>query len=210
MTIFLILAPYGAFATLMLVTSATASLFAATAICLTVIAYDIICGRSIKILGAGSSILFASLGCYLALTDAAWSVSAVKLTVDGGMLAIALASLAIRFPFTLQYARESVDAETAALPGFLKANYIITSAWAAAFLLMVITNVLMIYLPSLPLWCGLAVALAARNSALYFTKWYPKYRQAKFAASSTPAGRAQSPGSIALGKPRDRRNTTMK
>src|ERR1700689_3740004 len=98
MTIFLILAPYGAFATLMLVASATASLFAATAICLTVIAYDIICGRSIKILGAGSAILFASLGCYLALTGSAWSVSAVKLTVDGGMLAIALASLAIRFP----------------------------------------------------------------------------------------------------------------
>ena len=33
MTIFLILAPYGAFAFLMLVTSATASLFAAVAIC---------------------------------------------------------------------------------------------------------------------------------------------------------------------------------
>jgi len=72
--------------------------------------------------------------------------------------------------------------------GFLKANYIITSAWAAAFLLMLMSNVMMIYVPGLPLWCGLAVALAARNSALYFTKWYPKYRQAKFAASSTPAG----------------------
>ena len=42
-------------------------------------------------------------------------------------------SIAIRFPFTLQYAREVVDAETAVLPGFIKANYIITWAWAAAF-----------------------------------------------------------------------------
>jgi hypothetical protein len=33
MTIFLILAPYGAFATLMLVTSAKVSLFASAAIC---------------------------------------------------------------------------------------------------------------------------------------------------------------------------------
>jgi len=33
------------------------------------------------------------------------------------MLAIALASLAIRLPFTLQYAREMVDAETERLPG---------------------------------------------------------------------------------------------
>ena len=38
MTIFLILAPYGAFATLMLVTSAATSLFVAAAICLMVIA----------------------------------------------------------------------------------------------------------------------------------------------------------------------------
>ena len=38
MTIFLILAPFGAFALLMLVTSAETSLFAAAAICLAVIA----------------------------------------------------------------------------------------------------------------------------------------------------------------------------
>jgi hypothetical protein len=182
MMIFLTLAPYGAFATLMLVTSATTSLFAATSICLAVIAYDRLHGRSIKILGAGSAILFASLGLHLALTGSAWSVSAVKLTVDSGMLAISLASLAIRFPFTLQYAREMVDAETAALPGFLRANYIITSAWAAAFLLMLMANVLMIYVPGLPLWSGIAIAFAARNTAVYFTKWYPAYRRTKYAS----------------------------
>jgi hypothetical protein len=70
-----------------------------------------------------------------------------------------------------------VDAETRKLPGFLRANYVITWAWTLAFVLMVITNVLMIYLPSLPLWAGIAIALAARNSAAYFTKWYPKHRR---------------------------------
>ena len=64
MTIFLILAPYGAFAILMLMTSTAVSLFAAAAICLAVIAYDVFRGRSIKMLGAGSAILFAALGCY--------------------------------------------------------------------------------------------------------------------------------------------------
>ena len=54
MTIFLILAPYGAYALLMLVTSAAVSLFAAVAVCLGVIALDIVRGRSVKILGAGS------------------------------------------------------------------------------------------------------------------------------------------------------------
>jgi hypothetical protein len=184
MMIFLILAPYGAFAGLMLLTSAAASLFAAAAICLAVIACDAFRGRSIKVLGAGSAVLFAALGGYLTLVDSSLSGSAVKLTVDAGMLAISLVSLAIRRPFTLQYAREMVDAETAELPAFLKANYIITGAWTVAFVLMVMANVLLIYLPGLPLWCGIAIAFAARNSALYFTKWYPEYQRAKFAAPS--------------------------
>jgi hypothetical protein len=182
MTIFLILAPYGAFATLMLVTSAAVSLFASAAICLMVMAYDAFRGRSIKMLWAGSVILFAALGAYITLVDSGLSGSAVKLTADSGVLAISLASLVIRQPFTLQYAREMVDAETAQLPGFMRANYIITWAWTGAFLLMMIANVLMIYVPGLPLWSGLLIAFAARNSAVYFTKWYPEYRKEKYTA----------------------------
>jgi len=187
MTIFLILAPYGAFATLMLVASAAVSLFAAAAICLLVIGHDAWRGRSIKMLGAGSATLFAALGCYLVLADPGLSSSTVKLTIDAGMLAISLMSLAIRRPFTLQYAREMVDAETAQTPGFIRANYIITSAWSGAFLLMVLANVLMLYLPGLPLWSGLLVAFAARNSAVYFTRWYPRYRRAKYGQIAAPA-----------------------
>ena len=89
-------------------------------------------------LGAGSAILFIALGCYVTLVDSGVSSSAVKLAVDAGVLAISLVSLLIRRPFTLQYAREVVDAETAQLPGFLQANYVITWAWTAAFVLMVI------------------------------------------------------------------------
>ena len=180
MTIFLILAPYAAFATLMLVTSAAVSLFASAAICLMVMAYDAFRGRSIKMLGAGSVIVFTALGATIKLVDSSLSSSAVKLAVDAGVLAISLVSLVIHQPFTLQYAREMVDAETAQLPGFMRANYIITWAWTGAFLLMMIANVLMIYVPGLPLWSGLLIAFAARNSAVYFTKWYPRYRKAKF------------------------------
>ena len=68
------------------------------------------------------------------------------------------------------------------MPGFLNANYVITWAWTAAFVLMVLANVLMIYVPGLPLWAGIAIAFAARNTAVYFTKWYPEYQRAKFAS----------------------------
>ncbi|WP_375414427.1 hypothetical protein [uncultured Bradyrhizobium sp.] len=187
MTIFLILAPFGAFALLMLMASAPVSLFTSAAICLAVIGYDVVRGRSIKLLGAASVVLFGALGCYVALVDPGLGTSAIKLCIDAGVFAISLASIAFGFPFTLQYAREVVDSETAELPGFLPANYVITWAWTAAFLAMMAANVLMIYSPSLPLWSGLAIAFAARNSASYFTKWYPEYRKAKYAAAPTAA-----------------------
>jgi hypothetical protein len=182
MMVFLILAPYAAFTLLMLVSSPVPSLFAAAAICLMVIGHDVLGGRSVKLLGAGSAILFASLGGYLTLINPALGIPAVKLTVDCGMLAIALLSLAIRRPFTLQYALEVVDAQTAGLPGFLAVNYVITAVWTLAFLLMLMANLLMIYLPGMPLWSGLAIAFAARNTALYFTAWYPRHRRAKISA----------------------------
>ena len=184
MTIFLILAPYGAFTFLMLVTSATVSVFAASAICLATVAIDVAQGRSVKILAAGSAIVFAAIGLYLALRDPALGTLGVKLSVDVGIFVISLGSMLLRRPFTLQYAVESVPAETAAMPGFLYANYVITGAWTAAALLMAAANIVLLYVPGLPLWSSLAVAFAARNSAIYFTKWYPEYRQIKY---GTPA-----------------------
>ena len=188
MTIFLLLAPYGAFAFLMMVTSAAVSLFATAAICLATIGFDsIVRGRSIKILAAGSVVTFAAVGCYVWLVDAGMSVSAVKFSVDTGVLLVILASIMIRRPFTLQYALEEVDAEIARLPGFIRANYIITWVWCASMLAMMIGNVALIYVPGLPLWSSLLVAFAARNCAVYFTKWYPEYRKAKYGTPPTTA-----------------------
>jgi len=184
MAIFLILAPYGAFTFLMLVTSATSSVFAAAAICLATIAIDVVRGRSVKILAAGSAIVFAAIGLYLTLVAPALGTLGVKLAVDIGVFVISLGSMLVRRPFTLQYALEAVPAETAAIPGFLTANYVITGAWTAAALLMAAANIALLYFPGLPLWSSLAVAFAARNSAIYFTKWYPEYRQIKY---GTPA-----------------------
>ncbi|MCC8960953.1 hypothetical protein H8A95_01170 [Bradyrhizobium sp. Pear76] len=179
MTIFLILAPYGVFATLMLVTSATVSLLCATLICLAVIAFDIARGRSIKILGVGSVIVFTAVGFYLTFVDATASGIAVKIAVDAGILLVSLTSILIGQPFARQYALEQVDAETAKLPGFITANYLITGAWTAATLLMLIGNLAVLYVPALPLWTGLLIAFAARNAAVGFTRWYPQYRMAK-------------------------------
>ena len=73
------------------------------------------------------------------------------------------------------------------MPGFVRANYIITGAWTVASLLMMIGNVAMLYVPGLPLWSGLVIAFAARNSAVYFTKWYPEYRKVKYGTAAAGA-----------------------
>lgn len=182
MRIFLILAPYAAFALLMAVTSTASSLFAAAAICLAIIAFDILRGRSIKLMGAGSALIFAGLGCYQIFGGDPLGNMAVKIAVDSGLFAIGLFSLAIGKPFTLQYAREMTDPEIARLPGFVTANTIITWVWVFAFLLMVSANLLLLNWPNLPLWSGLVIAFAIRNPAIYFSKWYPSYHRRKFGA----------------------------
>ena len=185
MTIFLILVPYGAFSALMLVTSAAVSLFSAAAICLAVIALDVVRGHSIKILGVGSVVTFGAVGGYVVLLDPALGTTAVRIAVDAGIFLVSLVSILIRRPFTLQYALEVVDAQTKKVPGFVHANYVITWAWTGAALLMMVTNIALIYVPGLPLWSGLLIVFAARYSAVYFTKWYPQYRKARY--GSVPA-----------------------
>ena len=129
------------------------------------------------------AVLFAMIGLTLVFWHPELSTLAVKLSVDVGIFVISLGSILLRRPFTLQYAVESVPAEIAGMPGFMHANYMITAAWTAAALLMMVSNIVLLYVPSLPIWSSLAVAFAARYSAIYFTKWYPEYRRIKYAAS---------------------------
>jgi hypothetical protein len=187
MTTFLILLPFAIYAALMLLVSATPSLAAGAACCLAVVLWDVANGRSIKLLSAGSGVVFATLACYCSLVDPAMSQSSVRIAVDSGIFVLSLGSILIGRPFTLQYAIETVPAETAAKPGFVRANYIITAAWTLAAALMAAGNVLQIVLPDLPLWTGLAIAFAARNCAIYFTRWYPGYRRLKEAAMPASA-----------------------
>ena len=172
MAFFIILSPFVVTAGLLAVTNAWISLFAGGAVALALVGVDLWRGREAKMLGAGSVVVFAGLGCYLGLIEHEWSDFSVRLAVDIGMLAIALMSIAIKMPFTLQYAREQVDAETIKEAGFLRVNYTLTWVWVGAMVLMMIADIFMIYFPALPLWAGLAALYAARNAAVYFTKWY--------------------------------------
>jgi hypothetical protein len=170
-----------------MLTTVKISLAISAAVAFGLVSRDLAKGRSIKMLSTGVLVLFAALAGYHFLATTDLSLTTVRLAIDSGVLAIALGSMAIRLPFTIQYAREVVDAETTKLPRFVKTNYILTWVWTAAFALMLVADIVAIYLPSTPLWACAAIAFAARNSASYFTQWYPKHVRAAIAAGRDTA-----------------------
>ena len=82
--------------------------------------------------------------------------------------------MAVGRPFTLQYARERVAPELWSSPGFVRANYAITAAWALAFLVMVAAELALLYIPGMPRRVGVVAIVLALVGAVRFTSWYPE------------------------------------
>jgi hypothetical protein len=138
--------------------------------------------RKPKILEIGTALLFGGLALYTVLGRATWSVIGVRLCVDAGLLLIVLVSMAAGRPFTLQYAREQVAPEFWNGHEFVRTNYIITAVWALAFLVMVITELALLYMPGMPPRIGIIVVILALVGAVKFTSWYPEHVKARTAA----------------------------
>jgi hypothetical protein len=107
-------------------------------------------------------------------------VATVRLAVDGGLFLIALISLAIGQPFTLQYARESVPREFWTTPVFFSTNVRITAVWTAAFAVMTAADAAAQYVEAIPLWVDIAATVAAFAAAFWFTRWYPATVRRRF------------------------------
>jgi hypothetical protein len=129
--------------------------------------------RPVKVLEMGTLLLFGGLAAFALLTGAAWSIPGVRLGVDAGLLLIVLLSIGIRKPFTLQYAREQVSPKFWESPQFIRTNYVITVVWAAAFAIMVIADLVMLYVPNLPTYFSILVTVFAIWCAAKFTLMYP-------------------------------------
>ena len=83
-------------------------------------------GKTLKILEIGTVLLFGALALYAVLGGPTWSIIGVRLCVDAGLLLIVLISIAVRRPFTLQYAREQAAPDFWENPDFVRKNYVIT------------------------------------------------------------------------------------
>ncbi|WP_405441556.1 hypothetical protein OG373_30580 [Streptomyces avidinii] len=141
---------------------------------------DVVFFASMAVVG-----LLASEGTRRWLETYAGEVSNIALAV------IAFGSMAVRMPFTLQYAREQVDPSLWHTRGFLRTNYMITGAWGVAFLVAAAAGAygdLVLHNPN-NIWTGWIIQVLAIVAALKFTVWYPdvvRARAARAAAGKEP------------------------
>lgn len=177
MGILLAFAPFLAFALIDRLSGPTEGLIAGAVVSAALLLRDLIQGRTAKVLEIGTAILFGGLALYALLGRPSWSVVGVRLVVDAGLLLIVLASLAMRRPFTLQYARERVAPELWGEPEFVRTNYVITAVWALAFAVMVVAELVLLYVPDVPPRAGIVAIVLALVGAVKFTGWYPERRR---------------------------------
>ena len=171
-------APFIAFAAIDRLVGPVEGMFAGFAVSAALLIRDWIQGRTAKVLEIGTAALFGALGCYALLANPAWSLWGVRLVVDSGLLLIVLVSIAIRQPFTLQYARERVPEHVQTSDEFVRTNYVITAVWALAFAALVVADLVLITMPDVPARFGIILTVLALVGAFKFTAYYPERRRA--------------------------------
>ena len=132
----------------------------------------------IKLLDASTLVLFAGLATFVSFVRPDLGLFWVRLVVNVGLAAIALGSIVVRRPFTLQYAREQVEPALWNHPVFIAVNYRITAVWTASFVVQAAVGAA----PALPEFVRQGVSLAALAGAILFTIEYPKRVRARAAA----------------------------
>ncbi len=127
--------------------------------------------REVNALEAGTAVLFGALALVAAfVTRVAWSVGLVRLVVDGGLMLLVLGGVAVGRPFTLSTARTRVTPERAASPAFLRVNQRIAAAWAAAFGVLAIADVVLMLQPQWPLAVPIGISAIGMVGAFKYTR----------------------------------------
>jgi hypothetical protein len=150
-----------------------------------------------KLLDLTAIVFFAALTVVAAVTGHAAShwLGVWSAELSNAVIAvIAALSIALRAPFTLQYAREMTDREHWDTALFLRINYVITAVWAVVFLLIAIVG----YIGDGPLhqpeniWTDWIIQIALVILAIRFTRSYPDHATAEVESSTEAApGRAR-------------------
>lgn len=103
---------------------------------------------------------------------------------NGALAIIAWASILIRKPFTIQYAKERVPRDKWNQPLFIKINYVLTAVWGLIFLMNIGLHVLSLYYPSFNRFYGF-VSYMPSIFGILFTLWFPNWYKEKHTGENT-------------------------
>ena len=171
MNLFLGFVPFIVFALLTRL-SVDVALWLALAFAFTIGIRGFLHGREMRILDLGNIVMFGFLALYCGFIAPGLEASAIRLVVDIALAALALASLAARRPFTLQYARDTVAPETRSERSFIRANYAITFVWMLAFGVMSVADAAATFNPKVTITEAVAAGLLSLAAAFAFTWRY--------------------------------------
>ncbi|AQT82514.1 hypothetical protein B1R94_02590 [Mycolicibacterium litorale] len=155
--------------------------------------------HSLEVFGAAVFAVFVGLGIVGSTTLVAWlELWAGEIT--NGLLAVyALATIAVRRPFTISYARDTVAPEHWNSPLFVRVNYTLSAVWAGALVVNTAVGTLgdVMLRDGDNFWTGWIVQLAVTLTAAAITEFYPDYARARFrAAVGQPVEDAPSYGKL--------------
>lgn len=142
--------------------------------------------HSLEVFGAVVFAAFVALGIVGSPTLLTWLELWAGEITNGLLAAYALATLAIRRPFTIAYARDTVDPEHWNSPLFVRVNYILSAVWAGAFLINTAVGTFgdAVLHDGDNFWTGWIVQLAVTLVAVAITEFYPDYARAQFLSAS--------------------------
>lgn len=153
-------------------------------------------GQSPKVLEYSDVVYFAALAVVVMLASEGtrdWLELWGGEVANIALLVIALGSIVIRLPFTLQYAREDTPEEYWHAPEFLRVNYLISWVWVAAFGIEAASGFVgdAVLHDSNNIWTGWIIQTLPIIIAAQFTIWYPTRLRAvrEGRAESAPTGR---------------------
>jgi len=172
MGILLGFAPFIVFALLTSV-SVSLGLWLAFAAAFVITIRDFVESPTLRLLDAGSVTLFGLMALFTGFIEPSLTLQSVRLVVDASFLGMALVSLGLRRPVTVDYGHEHLPKDVWNTPAFLRANYILTGAWAAGFAVMTAADIASVFIAQVPLSLDIAVGLAALGLAIAFTVRYP-------------------------------------
>ncbi|WP_179475577.1 DUF3159 domain-containing protein [Mycolicibacterium vinylchloridicum] len=142
--------------------------------------------HSLEVFGAVVFAIFVGLGIFGSPTLISWLELWAGEITNGSLAAYALATIAIRRPFTISYARDTVEPEHWNSPLFVRVNYILSAVWAGAFVINTLVGSFgdAVLHDGDNFWTGWIVQLAVTLVAVAITEFYPDYARAKFLAAA--------------------------